>query len=92
MSNEKEIKFDVGVSHPHNPQSLLQYLINKYKTKTSGKEFKIFDIHQYMRRGHLPKQYGNNALDIVKERGVFWIKILESKAEEKRGRKKLIKQ
>lgn len=53
--------------------SLLETLKSRFGTKKNGKDFVKNDIVQYIIRGKIPKEYGNNKLKIGKQ---FGIKLL----------------
>ena len=43
-------------------ETLLNYLVDNFKTKSTGESFNKSDIAQYLIRGKLPKRYGGNKL------------------------------
>lgn len=55
--------------------ALVKRLNKKYKQKKSGKKFELGDIQQYVRRGFLPKAYGNENIEVI-ENDKIGIKVL----------------
>ncbi|MEK6881518.1 MAG: hypothetical protein AABY22_17985 [Nanoarchaeota archaeon] len=58
--NKNEYTFD----------TLLNYLTDKFKTKSTGEPFNKSDIAQYLIRKKLPKRYGGNKLEKTNMEGV----------------------
>ncbi len=50
--------------------SLKDFLVKKFGKKTTGKEFTIGDIHQYLIRGYLPHKYGGNTITVKTQNGI----------------------
>lgn len=55
-------------------ESLLEFMNNRYKTKTNGNCFSKADIHDWANKQRIPKQYGGEYIRVLK---LGPLKILE---------------
>ena len=49
---------------------LVEFLNDKFKSKKTGSPFTTGDIHQYLRRGFLPKKYGHHPIESIENEDI----------------------
>ena len=78
MENQKDKeKFVLNKETDFTSSALVSFLNEKYKTKKTGQVFTSGDVQQYLRRGFLPKPYGNHPLQeiVIEEIGITLIRV-----------------
>jgi hypothetical protein len=66
MSNKRdELKLDK--QKDFTTSALVDYLNKEYGSKKTGEKFKLGDVQQYLRRGFLPKNYGNHPISRIED-------------------------
>lgn len=77
-STEKKPSFLLHPGQDFTTSALVDFLNEKYGGKKTGKPFTIGDIQQYIRRGFLPKSYGNCEIEVV-ENEQIGVKVIRVK-------------
>lgn len=66
MTNQESTIIQINNITDFTSAKLVEFLNQKYNAKKSGKNFTLGDIQQYIRRGFLPKIYGDHPIERIK--------------------------
>lgn len=64
---EEKKRIVLRVGEDFTPSALVRHLNDCFESKGSGKTFTIRDVQQYTLRGFLPKAYGGNSIEIIRQ-------------------------
>lgn len=77
------MKLTINLAETFTMKALARALTEKFGTKTTGKEFNIQDVQQYVAKGKLPSAYGGNDVEKIEhaENGLLLFKVKGFKDE-----------
>jgi hypothetical protein len=75
-------KIDINEKTDFTTAALVDHLNKEFGSKETGELFTLGDVQQYLRRGFLPKKYGNNTLERI-ENAQVGLKLIRLRPDSK---------